>query len=849
MPDRRRISYVPLDIEDARTNFSLVAHEILLNYNTNDINIIEEDGTSVWSLQEYIAKKLADKLGPQHALSSNAHMIVSENNNGFMSKDMFKNLSKTSTNLGYVISLIKETEKLNGVNIKYKKIQLDEQDNTFLNVYVEIYNGFLFKIEKNLHIPVRPQKEFTNLDGNVGIRKDLIVLEYNDKKLLDLNYYTNISINSQEKIIAIESENNIFDYDEKQNKLEDSKGKIMYPLYIIEMKNNEFVSADNIYGKLSDELDPTEIYDFEITHERIETSIYKTNVKKQLTTSTIFYIPFNLSSKDIISGQDIGKINSYKKSPFGYMLQSSYNFGNYLAIEKLTKFSFEFMIDTTHVSDETIIEFLDQNIINVFNISIEGKELVITDNINNQLRTFLPKEKFSFIRIAVNSSLHVLTVFVNEKTIGSITTTLDLSSIRQLYIPAMKTSIGELFMTKNINYYNKDIKNNFKLFEQSIFYGDKKVIDKEFTFKLTDENKFFKIIPYNSTPNKLVSGDYLLLSFNDNLSLVPDNTFEIKEYSGNKIIVPNNNFKEGDIVTIENSFNNVFNTKIISKNSDIVYIEEIPNFNLLNCKIYNISTDSSYFKLTYNGLDVGDIYKDKDFYKVFIKEEIPMNTEFKIKFKKIIDSEKDLDNTNVKEVLFDNQIAISYTDTVFTFNMERLTFKYNGNYLNKDYISKGNLLFMNDFIEIEISMNIKDFVDISKVTPELLNKAVNINSEIELSSGSNEVEINGEKFNRGNLITTYRLNNNNIKIEDDGTVKIIIKTKKQAKEGKLLLKSLSIMFSINFLDTDRNSKSFLLFDPVAYRVTDYILLKNDEIFLNSNKECTIVIEKGATYER
>ena len=90
----RRFVYRPEDINVVKEKGVLNAHEVLLDYNNNDIILIQED-LKEWSLIDFIKNSLADKLSSEHLKLSNAHRIVSDKNNGFMSTSQFKTLNES----------------------------------------------------------------------------------------------------------------------------------------------------------------------------------------------------------------------------------------------------------------------------------------------------------------------------------------------------------------------------------------------------------------------------------------------------------------------------------------------------------------------------------------------------------------------------------------------------------------------------------------------------------------------------------------------------------------------------------------------------------------------------------
>lgn len=819
----KRFSYVIQDINVVKKNDKLKAHEILLDYDIDDFIIIKTD-LSEWSLLNFIKESTKSKLSNDHLKQSEAHRVVSDKNNGFMSS---KQLSVLEDNTD-VIKEIKDnlliTENLSDTVIKKTKFDLNSDNE--LSIYLEIYNGvFIYKMNKAVPILDRPDKEFINIANKKGIRYDLISLIDNDG-IFDLVYTENIDILDNQ--ILIESNK----YQLINNYIETDTMRL-FPVYIIERRNMNIINDQNINGYISNNLLIDDVQRFSIKYNE-DTVAFKTSVKEPNETSIISYVSFNGTTIDSKLNQTLNKTVSYKKSPFGLMMMSAINEGTMIGFNKQRQLVCEFLIDRNFISNETLITMFDTQIREKIKINIVDDEyiqIVETESKQN-MKYKLLNDEYIFIKIIFNGPLGLIQLSQNSIECGSLNSDLDITELRKYQINSFKTSIGQFKLLNDVTYKNNLL--NYRMFDKSEYYGEKLIIDRDLDFSLSKLNNYFSIIMNNSNADKLLVGEKISLNFSNNISDMPDKCFSISDYSGNKITVKENNFNISDIISIENEDGNIFNTEIIAKNNDDLYIEKIPEFNMLNCLIYNILTDSSYFILNTKNLRLNNIKKsDSNIYDINIKNELSLTEDLNIKFKEIYDYSNILKDKNIKSVLFNNNIA-DKSDLNLNFSKADLTINYNSNRINNNELKTKNNIFVDDKIDLEIQIDLNDYFCLEKIDKTLLEKELNINAEIEMSSGSNKLYLNGNVFNRGNIISKYKLSNSDLSINKDGKLSIIIKTEKDIKGGKLLLGDISI-------DLSFGENSFIIKEND--KVTDFLILKNGNMYLNTDKECTIITKK------
>lgn len=823
----RRFVYRPEDINVVKEKGVLNAHEVLLDYNNNDIVLIQED-LKEWSLIDFIKNSLADKLSSEHLKLSNAHRIVSDKNNGFMSTAQFKTLNESKELLEEIKNKIMITEDLSDIEIINKEFELNENDIT-VNLSVKL-GSFIYRINKTISVLDRPDIDFVGMSGKTGIRYDLIDIVVNDDKLLDIEYKADIKI----------LENCVYDNDEiyeyRKGYLYNEEKRI-YPLYTIEVRNNNRFSIENKNGYIKENLELNDIYDFKIgydfTKTRYITSLKDSNYTKN---SVIAYVPFNGDSIEKKSKIDLNKNISFKNSPYGYMMRSCINEGNMIDIIKQRNFSCEFLITNEYV-DEELVSFYNVQIEKVLSIYIEDDKLYIKDMNGNVAKSNIIKDSFIFINIKFMSTLQFVQISQNGGNEMQLNTNIDITSIRKFQINGINTPIGQFIIYNNTTYSNNLVNNNLNLFNKSELYNEKIITYREKIFNLYDSNEYFNVSVNKFNPDKLSKGDYLIFNFNKNLAIYSDDEVKIIDHSGNKLVLEDgHNLEEGDIVTIK-KYREYYNTMILFVDGNDVYINNIPNFSLFNATIYNIDKNSAYFNLYYEDNVLPNVERiSKSVYKVYIDRDIPLDAVFKIRFNEILNEKFKIGE--ITSVLFDNELALSNI-LEKTFDKSEITIKYNGVQVSNDFLKNEKVIFINDTVELECEIFLNDFIDFSKIDPLLFNDLIHVSAEIEMSSGSNDLYINDKLYKRGNVISSYKINNEVDKLIDpNGVVNIKIRTGKGSKKGKLLLGN----FKIRLYSVNKENNLFYLKNEND-KIIDFVMRHNDVIYINTDKECLIETRK------
>ena len=836
MSDRKRVVRVLDDINEVLVNDRLRDYEILLNYNELDFCVIFEGG-KIWSVKKEIAERLNNKLGIDHLKNSNAHNIATEDKNGFMSSDQCKYLNKLLSNVEELQETVRTHVNLSEIKVNSKNIYVEDDK---FKISANVFCGLNFKIQKDIDCPSRPSINFINNEGEIGYRKDIIVLKLKDK-IFDIEYYEDIAIISNKILI-----NNKY-YNVEGNKLYSDDGDMYHSLYVINVYNDEYISDTNINGKISNSISKNEILDI-FPSTDIEKKEYKTNIKETNYNINAIqcYIPLNGDEYERKTKQFLNKTISYKNSPFGLMMKNSINEGNVINFDRSNQFNFEFMIDTEFVVNETLVTLFNNTLDEFIKVTYENGFIFVKDSNSLHCKLELPSEKFSYIRLSFNKYNKSVQLNINEKYNSTLKTEIDITTLRKFQINACKTALGQILLV-NGNYHNNYMSNKIKLIETSNHYGNTKIFDKKIQFKLSDDINDFNVNVNKSSNNKLNPGDYIIFNFNRKLSPIPYEYFSINDYIGNRITVNNNNFEKDDMVIIENN-NEIFMTSIISIDeiTNELILEEIPKFNMLHHKIYNVTRDYSYFNLRLKNEDelLGNIYKINGIYTLKVNKEIPLDSEFIISFKEIIDDKALYDNSNeeIEIVLFDNLHGIKSNQIVSTYYKNEITLLFNGTQIDNEFLKEKINLFKGDDIELTAVISLGDLFNKSSIDISMVYNITNISAEIELSSGSNPVIINGKEYNRGNILSKYRINKEDMYIDLNAmTIYIKIQTKKDITEGKLLLKTLNFNFS---LLSNENIEIYYIVDNYM-KITDYLIMdkSTNDTYINSDKEITLITEK------
>lgn len=776
-------------------------YELLTKYDGDDKYdlIIIDENLQPHSLYDYIASIMKNKLDNTHINSSNQHKLASSIVDGFMSAADKVILDNMKDNLNNIMDLLRETVQNNNVDIVSKNVKIN---NDKLEITCEICRGVLKRtISSIIELDERPTE---------GFRDEYIFLQVN-------NSTNTLSIGEETIIYSL------------NKPIDDSCYFI--PIYKIRRRNNNEISIDNKYGKISNSfIEYDEIYNpYDIIEDKPLKTL-KTNIKRNIN-SALLYIPFNGNDNDLINGFSLNKSCVYKKSPFGYMLGKSIDEGDYVQIsKKISNFFVEFLLDTTSLidNDETIITLRDDMLNDRISIRSFGDDIDICIGDINYHVPIDKNHKYVFINTQFNND--ILTVFINGKRVLNTIFEKDYTNIRYIQVNTMNVSIGELTVSCQLNNIESIIDDNTYLINNDQFIQNNQSLELINTsidvFNISNEHCVAKFRLSNN--EKISKNDTVDIVFNNNLHNIYENQFTIESINNNILLVKDNNFKIGDLVVIYNNLDNLENVyDVINVDGDFVIINEPLEHNMLH---YNISLLNNGVKLvaSINGERLSKIYMNGDGVGIMFDKDYPLNTVIDLEF--INDKSDKIPTCKPINVTFNGISAIKSKDNnIINLSKEKMTILYNGNQIDPNKLSLNNLLITNDSIDLEVDINMNDFINITEV--KNINKVVDIECNLSLSSGSNEVVINGKCYNRGNIISNYKIDD--LYIDDNNHIRFNISTKTDIKMGKLILNDLNINVSF------KNGELFTISDS-NNKITDYLLINESFIYTNGSSEINIL---------
>lgn len=775
--------------------------ELLTKYDGEDKFdlIIIDDELQPHSLYEYISKGLDTKVGNDHIKSTNQHVIVSEKNNGFMSSSDKINLDKNTKLIENVLEVIKNSFT-SDLNISDKLVNIID-DKLYISFIISA--GMVKqKVDKIIDLKPRPEN---------GYREEFIyVLVKNDIESLS---FSEIEVCMGSDIPVYIDKNMIY-------------------LYKVITRNKKLISIDEPYGRKDDSiLSKDEIFEIYEKNNEKELKSIRTNVSRNIN-SALLYIPFNGEDTDIMTNFSLHKYCVYKTSPFGKMLSKSINEGDYIQINKKTSnFLLEFLLDTSslYLNNETIITLRDDMLDDSISISSFNNSLLIT--IGNDEFT-VPIDcniQYQFINLQFNNDK--MSVYINGELNKISTFNKTYSNIRYIQVNSLNISVGEILISTQLNNIETCINKNNTLVSNTGIINNSPTLDK-FTAKIgpmmvTNDHCICK---FNlASVNNISKNDTVDIIFNEDLGPLYENNFTINEIYNNRLLVKDNNFNTDDDVVIYNGLDNLQKLyTIIKVDGDYVYLENILDSNKLG---YNIDKVGNYVSLiaTINGERLSKVYNNTNGISIMFDREYPLDTEIELEFSTISNSNNILNIGDIINVSFNGVIANRSDNKILDLGKDKITIKYNDKQIDPYKLSLSNLLISNDNVNLEVIVNMNDFINITNV--DLLNKVLNISCHAELSSGSNAVTINNKTFNRGSIVSGYDIDN--LYIDNDGYIRFNIVTSTDIKIGKILLNSLDMIISFKdgnlFTVSDNNNK-----------LTDYLLINDDFIYTNSSSEISIL---------
>ena len=194
-----------------------------------------------------------------------------------------------------------------------------------------------------------------------------------------------------------------------------------------------------------------------------------------------------------------------------------------------------------------------------------------------------------------------------------------------------------------------------------------------------------------------------------------------------------------------------------------------------------------------------------------------------------IDRISDLDSA-----LFGDKFSINNNNVLKNIDKTSMNIYYNNSAIS--YTNKTKSMgIINDKSNININSTIKDFINIYEDKNTILN-SVKLLFKISLSGGANDILINGKKINTNGYLIPYQLKEKDWIIDDKVNVTVNISTSKGIKNGKLIISDCNCLC---YLD---NSNTFNI-ENAEGKLTDFAIISNKELFINSNSEIEIYAEE------
>ena len=647
------------------------------------------------------------------------------------------------------------------------------------------------------------------------------------------------------------------------------------PLLKIRRRNKDLISSSNILGKLTDSNYPIlnkEIIDISRrqvgTHSlehlleksikninknsgtRIHSKILKTNLDYNIDPQAFCYISFNNNDLCEITNQLLNKENMYKRSPFGYMLRKSRTVGNLISFAKTTDFVMEFLFDSnclnqTNIQNNSIILMQDSALNNTIIISgdIDNKSIIISgykdgefvyDLLETEIDT---NDRYHFIKFIINDGIASLYVDENLKDKSII----DSKESQFIQVCSTDFSIGNVMLTKNKDYKNELINKNTYLIENNITNKDKFTLinHKEKFNYYTNLSDNFNVKFSLVNKEKISKNDAMYIYFNNEIIDFPiDTGCKITMISGNKITINTDisYFNIGDTIKITSGIDNIENRyTIIDIVDSIIYLDQIIKSKYIGYSFTKFELTNPAI-VTINGIEANHMIRGDYYIKVLFDEEYSLDgTEFEIQYIEKVSEDNTIDRiSDLDSALFGDKFSVNNSNVLCDIPKHNMSMYLNENILTISDKSKPLVMVGND-IEFKLRFNIKDFISLYEDKNTILN-SLKILLTLQLSAGSNDVEINGITTNTQGYIIPYKLTNETLEIDDDFNVTVTIKTTKGTKNGKLIISDINC---ICYLD-DLNTFSII---NESGKVTDFAIISDEKVFISSGSQIEIYAEE------
>lgn len=807
-----------------------VSKELLLNYNNNDLIIPQEDG-EVFSFQNYINKINNLKMSIKDHNTNNCHPFVSDKTSGYLSNTDYLKFTNNTESINKIIDLImKLIDKhmysvdeldyvLNGNTLTIKECKIR---NLLIDASISDINFTL----NNTNIKFQTNKWIKIMLVKLDILNNQISIIALDK-------------NEEDKILY---DNDIYYWNDITKTYKNENVQFTFiPLLEIDMISKYIKLVTNTEVNDIDDILEKELSIINKNENPYETvslisNIYKLNNNNE---NILLSIPFNKDENEIINGNELNKQCNYKSSPFGFMMINSRNIGYPINVPSFKDFILEFYTDKDYLNikaEEIITINYSSNVLISISLSkdtikINDTELQFDLNENNKYMEFSIIKKASEIIIRYGSAVKIIKL-------DGITNT---TKFDNLIITSLNTPLGNVNLFKYFDNYNNAINHNL-FSNNTIITNNAKTtkfrsIEFDLNYNSSDSRLFNLNIP--NTENDIIkSGDCMQLSFfnricNNTITLSDEASFLIVD---NKIcrnaINTNLKLNIGDNIMV----NEIDVYKVIDNFEGTYYLDKciLEESDKINISVI-YPDNNSFFNLYINDILFTNysIRIIDNSYSIVFREDININSKFKIEFNEELTSDLIIEDINdIQQVTFCDVPSILYKKNEIVFTENSIKIKY-----NEEILENNDIMIALDSKEV---INIKLLGTISKFKnyAQLLD-LFNIEVVIAITGGSNDIEIinNNIKSIYNTESKIVKLNIPITSIDENGNFDIDIKTTGNVTNSKLIITDV-VINTISKIDL-----LYAYFNNQLNYITDYLFIDNGEVIYNTCEQVAILCKR------
>lgn len=869
MSNMKRLAYRLPNINEIADS-ELKAHEILLDYENNDLVVIDKDGNEAYRLSDLIRRATENCLDETHLKSSNQHIEATETQNGFMSK-------KDKQILNKLVQIVKQLS--NDVQKSVKPVSEGYVFENPLNysiidkkLYVDgtLKTSIINKefVTGEVQIKARPNKTFINAYSEAGYRDDFVGFSVESEEIV-LKYFENVKYTKDDRLFIGNVEVPFM----TTKMVYMIKNMLIVPVCIIRRRNNEIISVDNMSGKITDSyVNHEEILDIAkyVTPDKSLEKLLEENIKeyvhqayinnrnkkiKALKTNikgvpfdnelVLSYIPLNGDDRDVVTGQALGGKIYYKKSPFGKMMGGATSANNLISFKETSEFVLSFIAGNCSCK-EAPIQILDssgQPILTVnWNdkvLNISGKEIELK-NPYSKYKAIDIKKYYGYIDLFIDGELVLNRV--------------NYSKLNPAFFininPDDICEVCQIIITSDMKHVSTAINEDVVIFDNVIKLSDNPIIvprvDKIDLKNLSMNN--ISVTMNNSKPDRFMPGDYMTIAFENDLvdleyinsGMVTSSKTQIENVITVKGGTP---FRKNDIVKVFDGYKNIENTYMVNEAICVNGIQSVKLNTIAGiCDgMYIAKSDTAipiYLEIDRLPADV-NFMRYKKLIKIVFNKEYLIRSNFVVHYiEKKCNDHVDTLSQKIKSVSFGDINVIHNNDR----NFIDLSCKNMDIYFNDKKILPNEkdrpMLFIDDDITVKIKANVKDFLP-KNVDLPLISSLFEPILHLKLNTGSNHATVNGNVCDTNNITVDRYIKG---EIDDNGDVLFVFKTKSDVKQGKLYLSIDNIklcdknnMFFINDISFIKNQFGI---------ITDLLIGTHDMLYICSQEEVTLFYTKS-----